>query len=58
MAPHFVLDYLAAHESAHLVHMNHSPAFWTAVERLTADTGRAEAWLKAHGSSLLRFGQD
>jgi predicted metal-dependent hydrolase len=58
MAPHFVLDYLAAHESAHLVHMNHSPAFWSAVDRLTADTGRAEAWLKAHGSSLLRFGQD
>ena len=58
MAPPFVLDYLAAHESAHLVHMNHSPAFWTAVERLTADTDRAEAWLKAHGASLLRFGQE
>ncbi len=58
MAPPFVLEYLAAHESAHLVHMNHSAAFWAAVDRLTADTGRAEAWLKAHGSSLLRFGQE
>jgi predicted metal-dependent hydrolase len=58
MAPHFVLDYLAAHEVAHLLHMNHSAKFWATVARLTADTVRAEAWLKAHGSSLLRFGQD
>jgi predicted metal-dependent hydrolase len=58
MAPPFVLDYLAAHETAHLVHMNHSAKFWTTVAGLTAETDRAEAWLKAHGSSLLRFGQD
>jgi predicted metal-dependent hydrolase len=58
LAPHFVLDYLAAHEAAHLLHMNHSVKFWATVARLTADTARAEAWLKAHGSSLLRFGQD
>jgi predicted metal-dependent hydrolase len=58
MAPRFVLDYLAAHEAAHLLHMNHSSKFWAAVGRLTADTERAEAWLKAHGSDLLRFGTD
>jgi predicted metal-dependent hydrolase len=58
MAPRFVLDYLAAHEAAHLLHMNHSAAFWAAVGHLTADTERAEAWLKAHGSGLLRFGAD
>jgi predicted metal-dependent hydrolase len=58
LAPHFVLDYLAAHETAHLLHMNHSAKFWSTVARLTADTARAEAWLKAHGSGLLRFGQD
>jgi predicted metal-dependent hydrolase len=58
LAPHFVLDYLAAHEVAHLLHMNHSAKFWTTVARLTADTARAEAWLKAYGSGLLRFGQD
>ena len=56
MAPHFVLDYLAAHETAHLLHMNHSKRFWTTVASLTPDTERAEAWLKAHGSGLLRFG--
>jgi predicted metal-dependent hydrolase len=58
MAPTFVLDYLAAHEVAHLRHMNHSPAFWTAVSLMTADMERAEAWLKAQGSSLHRFGAD
>ena len=58
MAPHFVLEYLAAHETAHLLRMNHSEAFWAVVSRLTPDTERAEAWLKAHGSGLLRFGPD
>lgn len=56
MAPSFVLDYLAAHEVAHLLHMNHSPSFWRVVDGLTPHTDRAEAWLKAHGAELLRFG--
>jgi predicted metal-dependent hydrolase len=56
MAPPFVLDYLAAHEVAHLVHMNHSGAFWTVVGRLSSDVDAAEAWLKTHGPGLLRFG--
>jgi predicted metal-dependent hydrolase len=57
MAPHFVLDYLAAHEVAHLLHMNHSAAFWAAVAQLSVDINAAEAWLKAHGSGLLHFGE-
>jgi predicted metal-dependent hydrolase len=56
MAPPFVLDYLAAHEVAHLRHMNHSPRFWALTRSLSAQTEEAEAWLKAHGSGLLRFG--
>ncbi len=56
LAPPFVLDYLAAHEVAHIVHMNHSPMFWKLTQRLFPDTERAEAWLKAHGSGLHRFG--
>ena len=56
MAPPFVLDYLAAHEVAHLVHMNHSAAFWAVTERLIPDMDRAEAWLKVHGVQLMRFG--
>ncbi|MDB5641835.1 MAG: Metal-dependent hydrolase [Hyphomicrobiales bacterium] len=56
MSPEFVLDYLAAHEVAHLVHMNHSDAFWTVTRTLAPHTERAEAWLHAHGASLHRFG--
>jgi predicted metal-dependent hydrolase len=48
LAPPFVLDYVAAHEVAHLVHMNHSPGFWKAVERALPDMNRGKAWLKAH----------
>ncbi len=55
LAPPFVLDYLAAHEVAHLVHLNHSPRFWTLLKRACPETNRAEAWLKAHGPSLHRF---
>ncbi len=56
LAPPFVLDYLAAHEAAHLVHMNHSAAFWTLVRRLYPEIEAAEAWLKQSGASLHRYG--
>ena len=56
LAPPFVLDYLAAHEVAHIVHMNHSPLFWKLARRLHPGTDRAEIWLKVHGASLHRFG--
>ena len=58
LAPPYVLDYLAAHEVAHLVHLNHSSKFWSLVNRLCPDTNRAEAWLKTHGSNLYRFGAE
>ena len=56
MAPPFVLDYLAAHEVAHLKEMNHSPRFWRVVHDLCPHTADAENWLKRHGSELHRFG--
>jgi predicted metal-dependent hydrolase len=56
LAPPFVLDYLAAHEVAHFVHMNHSPMFWKLTKRLHPETDRAEVWLKIHGPNLHRFG--
>jgi len=56
MAPDHVLDYLAAHEVAHLRHMNHSPAFWRLLKGMCAATDRAEAWLKANGAQLHRYG--
>lgn len=56
LAPPFVLDYVAAHEVAHLVEMNHSPAFWHTVERALPDMARGRAWLKAHGRQLMVYG--
>jgi len=57
MAPPGVLDYVAAHEVAHLAEMNHSPAFWAVVERLRPGYAPERAWLKRHGGALhaIRF---
>jgi len=55
LAPPFVLDYVAAHEVAHLVEMNHSPAFWSTVTRTLPDMERGRAWLKAHGRGLMAW---
>jgi predicted metal-dependent hydrolase len=52
MAPPEVIDYLAAHEVAHLREMNHGPAFWALCEELCPHMDQAKAWLKRHGSSL------
>ncbi len=52
MAPPFVLDYLAAHEVAHLAEMNHSDRFWAICRRLAPRTEEARGWLKAHGRTL------
>ena len=52
MAPAHVLNYLAAHEVAHLEEMNHGPKFWALCRRLCPDTDTAKAWLKRHGSAL------
>jgi predicted metal-dependent hydrolase len=51
-----VLDYLAAHEVAHLVEMNHSARFWRLVEKLCPHVARARSWLDLHGTDLHRYG--
>lgn len=56
LAPPLVLDYLAAHEVAHLKEMNHSHRFWALTHKLFPETDEAENWLKKHGTSLHRFG--
>jgi predicted metal-dependent hydrolase len=56
LAPPFVLDYLAAHEVAHLRELNHSHRFWRLAYALCPRTEEAERWLKRHGSELHRFG--
>lgn len=55
-APTFVLDYVAAHEVAHLREMNHSQRFWRLVRQTMPDMQRARAWLKQNGAELHRFG--
>jgi predicted metal-dependent hydrolase len=56
-APPEVIDYLAAHEVAHLVHMNHGPRFWALAERLCdGPMDPPQAWLKANGETLLQYG--
>ena len=52
MTPDFVIDYLIAHEVAHLKHMNHSSVFWKTVAELTPHTYQAKKWLKENGNKL------
>ncbi len=56
LAPSFVLDYVAAHEVAHLREMNHSPCFWSLVKSHCAATDEARRWLKLRGRELHRYG--
>lgn len=56
LGPPEVLDYVAAHEVAHLVEANHGPRFWAVVERLYGEPRRARAWLRAEGGRLQAIG--
>jgi predicted metal-dependent hydrolase len=55
MAPEAVLDYVAAHEAAHLVEMNHSDRFWALVDDLCPGWHAQRAWLRREGAGLLRY---
>lgn len=55
MAPPEVLDYVAAHEVAHLAHMDHSPRFWATCAMLCPGYAPHRAWLKAEGSALMAW---
>ena len=54
MAPPAVLDYVCAHEVAHLAEMNHSPAFWAVVDRLCPGWQPHRDWLRENGEALHR----
>lgn len=60
MAPPAVLDYVAAHEAAHLVEMNHSDRYWRLLQSLVPDHARHRTWLKREGRRLhaYRFSDD
>ncbi|WP_299685658.1 SprT family zinc-dependent metalloprotease [uncultured Tateyamaria sp.] len=55
LAPPRVLDYVAAHEVAHLAQMNHSPRFWAEVERIHGPYAEPRQWLRANGAQLHRY---
>lgn len=55
MTPPEILDYVAAHEVAHLAQMNHSPAFWAEVERIYGPFKEVRGWLRQNGGDLHRY---
>lgn len=55
MAPPWVLDYLAAHEVAHIRHFDHSPAFWNTVRLLCPQMDAGRNWFKSQGGQLHRY---
>ena len=57
LAPFEVADYVAAHECAHLLELNHGPRFWAHVRTLVGDERRHRDWLRAEGARLHAFGR-
>jgi predicted metal-dependent hydrolase len=57
LAPPAVLDYVAAHECAHLIEANHSPRFWAVVRGLIGDPRPHRAWLRANAARLHAIGR-
>ena len=55
LAPSFVLDYVVAHEVAHLKHMNHGSRFWSLVRELVGDVETPQSWLSKNGPFLHRY---
>lgn len=53
LMPEYILDYVVAHEVAHLIEMNHSAKFWKVVETLYPDWQEARAWLKSNGQKYM-----
>jgi len=55
LAPSSVLDYVVAHEVAHLRELNHRPRFWRLVETLGVDIEKSQSWLSENGTLLHRY---
>ena len=55
MAPPEILSYVAAHEVAHLVEMNHSNRFWNLVSELMPEYAVHRDWLRTHGAELHKY---
>ncbi|MEM6780789.1 MAG: SprT family zinc-dependent metalloprotease [Pseudomonadota bacterium] len=55
-APYEAMDYVVAHEVAHLVHMDHGDRFWDLCADLSEDFSTGVMWMKEHGHELMRYG--
>jgi len=56
LAPRTVIDYVVAHEVAHLRELDHGPRFWKLTQKLTRHAASARAWLVQEGPRLHRYG--
>ncbi len=57
-APYEAYEYVISHEVAHLSHPNHGDRFWSLCEELSADFSTGHAWMRDHGTQLMRFGRN
>ena len=55
MAPEDVLEYVVAHEVAHLRHMDHGVKFWKTVKILCQDYKRLRKWVRSEGVALFNY---
>ncbi|MAE51384.1 MAG: hypothetical protein CMH27_06210 [Micavibrio sp.] len=56
-APTLAMDYVVAHEVAHLIHLHHKKSFWNLCRDLSIDFIEGEYWMRNHGAELMRYGQ-
>ncbi|MEL6361057.1 MAG: SprT family zinc-dependent metalloprotease [Pseudomonadota bacterium] len=56
LAPSWILDYVAAHECAHLLHLDHSPAYWRTLKKTGVDARAAKIWFDENGADLFVWG--
>ena len=55
MAPNEIGNYVAVHEVAHLVHLNHGQDFWELVQKLNPEYKEHREWIRSNGKSLHKF---
>ncbi|MGH1404426.1 MAG: M48 family metallopeptidase [Alphaproteobacteria bacterium] len=56
-APYTAIDYVVAHEVAHMIHMDHSRDFWALCEQLCINYTEGKIWMKQNGNSLMQYGK-
>lgn len=54
LTPKEIIDYVVVHELCHRLEMNHSPRFWSEVEKVMPDYAERRAWLKENGEEIMR----